>query len=429
MRHTMRHTLFSSAAAIALAFGATAATAQGTAEPRRGDAQSQPTQTDQTQPNQPPQSTRQSQKIPSEQPGDQSNRQAGQNQQDAPSRQQTDPARGSTPGQSQQGAREPTPAPSQQGAQAPQQTSPAQGDIQGQSQQGAREPAPAQRQQGAQAPQQTAPAPGGTPVQGQQGTRDPAPGQGREGAQAPQQGQSQQGAQLPRRGNQESPIAAGPSSQPDASGRIEVSEQQQTRINAVLRGQRIEPVTKLDFAVSVGSTVPSSVRLTSMPTELADVLPPYRSYSFFVAQREVVIVDPQSFRIVAFVPLSSGGTVGMASPRDTTDTVAPPDSPPRTRATRTERKRVTTDEKPMLTDHEGHADRREVDRHRSADRETDVTVGSSRSEPVEVEELPSKSRRTVTRTYTVRRYRYVEPEDRGPEERSVFPLFDIFRFR
>jgi hypothetical protein len=143
-----------------------------------------------------------------------------------------------------------------------------------------------------------------------------------------------------------------------------------------------------------------------------------------------VIVDPQSYRIVAFVPLAGGGTVGTASSRDTTDSAAPPASPPKTRA-RTERKRVTaTEEKPRSTDHEREAVHKDIDRRRSVHTETDVTVGSStRPESVEIEELPPRVRRMSP---PVRRYRYFEPEDRGPvvvepSERPVFPLFDIFR--
>jgi hypothetical protein len=403
----MRRALLSSVAAIALAFGTTAATAQSTPEPRRGDDQSQRPQTDQLQRNQSSQTTGQSQNTPSEQRGDQSNqqgaRQGGQDQQGAQSRQQTGSDQGGTQGQSQQGAREPAQGQNRQDAQAPQQTGPAQGGTQGQSQQGAREPAP---------------------------------------------GQNRQDAQAPRQGSQDSQSATRQSNQPDTSGRIELGEQQQTRIGSAVRQQKIEPLTSLNFSVSVGAAVPSSVRLTTLSQEMVDVLPQYRGLNFFVAQREVVIVDPQSYRIVAFVPLSGGGTVGTASSRDTKESsrdtkevspdtkesAAPPASPPKTRATRTERKRVTTtEEEPRSTDHERRAVHKDIDKHRSVHTETDETVGSSRPESVEIEELPPRAGRMGP---PVRRYRHSETGDGGPvvvdpgERRPafpLFPLFDIFR--
>jgi hypothetical protein len=409
----MRDTLLSSVAAIALAFSVTAA-AQTTSEPRRDD-QAQRVQTDGTQRDQSPRPTSQSQSTPAEprasnQQNSQQDHQVGQAQPQAGTP-QGGTAQGGTQGQSQQGAHETAPAQSQQDARAPQQSAPAQGGTQGQSQQGARETAPAQNRQDAQAPQPTAPAQGGTQGQSQ-------------GAQAPQQGEPQQDAQSPRQGNANSQAATRESNQPDASGRIELGEQQQSRVSSAIRQQKIEPVTNLNFAVSVGTAVPSSVRLTSLPTELADVLPQYRSYSFFLAQREVVIVDPQSFRIVALVPVSGGATVGTASSRETVDSAAPA-SAPKTKATHTERRRArATEEKPRFTD-------RERDRRRSVETETDVTVGASRREPDDVEELPPGARRLGP---PVRRYRDIEPEDRGrvviePAERprSLFPLFDIFR--
>jgi hypothetical protein len=393
----MRDTLLSSVAALALAFGVTAAAAQTPSEPRRDD-QSQRVQTDGTQRDQSPGPT-------------------GQSQNPGPERRESN----------QQGAQEHTQdhTQDQRGAQAPQQTAPAQGGTQGQSQQGTSETAPAQNQQGAQAPQQSAPAQGGTQGQSQQGTRETAPAQNQQGAQAPQQGEPRQDAQAQRQDNPNSQAATRDNNQPDASGRIELGEQQQTRVSTVIKQQKIEAVTNLNFAVSVGTAVPSSVRLTKLPTELADVVPQYRSSSFFLAEREVVIVDPQSFRIVALVPLSGGGTVGTASPRDSADSAAAPASPPKTKATHTEKRRArATEERPRFTD-------RERDRRRSVETETDVTVGASRRDPDEVEELPPGARRIGP---SVRRYRDVEPEDRGrvviePPERphSLFPLFDIFR--
>ena len=183
-------------------------------------------------------------------------------------------------------------------------------------------------------------------------------------------------------------------------------------------------MTNLNFAVSVGTAVPASVRLTKIPTELGDVLPQYRSYSFFLAEREVVIVDPQSFRIVALVPLSGGGTVGTAASRDNVDTVAPSSPPPKAKTTRTERRTRATPEKPRFTEHER-------DRRRSVEIETEGTVGAARREPDEVEVLPPGARRVGP---PVRRYREIEPEERErviiePAERphSLLPFLDIFR--
>ena len=132
----------------------------------------------------------------------------------------------------------------------------------------------------------------------------------------------------------------------------------------------------------------SSVRLARISGELADIFPHYRDFSFFVARQELVIVDSQSYGIVGFVPISGGGTLGTAPPREETGvvgTAAPP--APAKKALRTEKKRVTvTEEKPRAME-------RETIPRSPAHTETDVPVGASRRDTEELDELPPRDRR------------------------------------
>jgi hypothetical protein len=159
------------------------------------------------------------------------------------------------------------------------------------------------------------------------------------------------------------------------------------RIGDIIRQQRIQPVTNLNFSLSVGSTVPSSVRLARISGELADIFPNYRDFSFFVARQELVIVDSQSYGIVGFVPISGSGSIGMASPRaepGAVGTAPPPPAPAKKRAVRTEKKHVTvtdTEERPRTME-------RETLRRGPAHTETDVTVGTSRRDIDQLDELP-----------------------------------------
>jgi hypothetical protein len=167
----------------------------------------------------------------------------------------------------------------------------------------------------------------------------------------------------------------------DRSGLIAVDEREQTRINDIVRRQRIQPVTNVNFSLRAAASVPSSVRLSRMTGDLADIFPHYRDFSFFVTKQELVIVDPQSGFIVAFVPTSAGSTVGTAPPRENIGAVgtAEPPAPAKRKAVRTEKERVTaTEEKPRAR-RPGHT-------------ETDVTVGASRREIDEVDELPPRDR-------------------------------------
>jgi hypothetical protein len=320
-----RHRL-SSVAAIAFALGVSAAGAQNV-DQRRNAAQDntdQGKQTDQIDRNQPPQNSGQSRSMP-QQRSDQDNQQGAHNQPGTRAPQQSPP---STTGQN---------APPRQ-------------QDQRQPEQGLNQ------QQGGQ--QRNAPA---------------TNGRSQQGAGEPQQGQTQQqGAE---------------NEQPDISGRIALNEREQTRVSDIIRQQRIQPVTNLNFSLSVAGTVPSSVRLSRISGELADIFPPYRDFSFFVAKQELVIVDPQSYAIVAFVPIG-GGTIGVAPPRENSGAVGGGEAPApaKKKAARTEKKRVTdTEEKPRATE-------RETTRRRSAHTETDVTVGASRRDIDEREELPPRDR-------------------------------------
>jgi Protein of unknown function (DUF1236) len=391
----MRRHHLTSVAALALALGMTTAcvTTAGAqnADQRRNTEQGK--QTDQLE-SQRPQTSGQGQDVPAQQRSDQDDRRGAQNPpstagqnatgrqpDDRPSAQGPSQQQGAqqqnapvTSRQSQQNAREPQQGQSQQqGAQAPQPNTPSNtGQNATDRQQGDRpEQRPNQPQQGAQ-------------QQNQQNGREPQREQSQQqGAQSPDSGRSRQGAQEPPQGGEKQQGAA--VEQPDRSGRIALDEREQMHIGDIIRQQRIQPLTNLTFALSVGSTVPSSVRLSRISGELAEIFPHYRDFSFFVARQELVIVDSQSYGIVGFVPIAGGGTVGMAPPRGESGAVgtAAPPAPTKKKAERTEKKRVTiTEEKPRAIE-------RETIRRSPAHTETDVTVGISRRE---LDEPPPRDR-------------------------------------
>ena len=63
-------------------------------------------------------------------------------------------------------------------------------------------------------------------------------------------------------------------------------------------------VSHVDFNVSLGVAVPTTVRLTPVPTVLVDIYPAWRSYEYFVYNEEVIIVDPHNRHIVEVIVLS-----------------------------------------------------------------------------------------------------------------------------
>src|SRR5262249_42793047 len=135
-----------------------------------------------------------------------------------------------------------------------------------------------QRQQGQQAPQQS---------------------------QAPQQGQTQQGqaqqGQAPQGQAQQGQV------QGQAGGTGNLTVQQRTRIQQTgLASTNVPRVNNVNFALSVGTVVPTSVRVIDVAPALIEINPQWRGHQYFVVRDDIIIVD-RSRKVVAVVPMGSSG--------------------------------------------------------------------------------------------------------------------------
>jgi hypothetical protein len=68
----------------------------------------------------------------------------------------------------------------------------------------------------------------------------------------------------------------------------------------------VRPVQNLGVSLSVGAELPSRVQLQPLPGEIAQIRPQYRDYRYTVSDREIVIVDPRSRRIVEVIDRGGG---------------------------------------------------------------------------------------------------------------------------
>jgi len=75
--------------------------------------------------------------------------------------------------------------------------------------------------------------------------------------------------------------------------------EQKTKVReTVLRGGNAPRVTSVNFNVSVGTVVPTTVRVVEVPAVLVEYYPDWRGYLYFVYNDEIIIVD-RNHRIVA----------------------------------------------------------------------------------------------------------------------------------
>jgi len=149
-----------------------------------------------------------------------------------------------------------------------------------------------------------------------------APDERREGRQTPQNRAqpSQSGSQQQQSTRSQTPSQTGATTQGQTgaatqgqtgaavqslTGRTTLSAQQQTTIQqSVLSASNVPRLNNVNFAVNVGTVIPSNVNIISVSTfpVLIDAFPRFRDFSFFVVEDEIVFLD-RSRRIVDVVPV------------------------------------------------------------------------------------------------------------------------------
>ena len=80
------------------------------------------------------------------------------------------------------------------------------------------------------------------------------------------------------------------------------STEQKTKVRTVIREKvRAEPLTNVNFSISVGTRVPREVRYYPLPAEIVEIHPAWRGYYFILVNDQIVIIEPSSFEIVAVI--------------------------------------------------------------------------------------------------------------------------------
>lgn len=104
----------------------------------------------------------------------------------------------------------------------------------------------------------------------------------------------------------------------DVNGRVVISEDQQRQIKRAVRNAR--PV---ETQVKVGETVPAGIALGAVSSDLVEVLPQFRGYTYFATREEILIVDSRDRKVAATIPVKTGAVATRppdAKPSVTTTT-------------------------------------------------------------------------------------------------------------
>src|SRR5262245_43922825 len=125
--------------------------------------------------------------------------------------------------------------------------------------------------------------------------RDHSPSQTQ--SQTPQRQQGQQGQTGAAPQGQNAPNQA--QQKETGGGNVTLTTEQRTKIRqTVLASGNVPRATNVNFSVSVGTAVPTSVRVVAVPTVIVDIHPEWRGYMYFVVDDQIIIVD-RNHRIVA----------------------------------------------------------------------------------------------------------------------------------
>ncbi|GJE35197.1 hypothetical protein LDDCCGHA_5415 [Methylobacterium oxalidis] len=58
----------------------------------------------------------------------------------------------------------------------------------------------------------------------------------------------------------------------------------------------------VNFSLNVGTAIPRSVTLHTLPPAILTLVPAYRGYRFILVEDDVVIIDPDTYEIIDVIP-------------------------------------------------------------------------------------------------------------------------------
>jgi hypothetical protein len=129
-----------------------------------------------------------------------------------------------------------------------------------------------------------------------QGQRDQSPTQTQRDQSPMQQGQSQQ-----RQGQEgKSGAQEGRNGEGRNGGNVTLTAEQRTKVRETVLVGSAPRVNNVNFALTVGTPVPTSVRVVEVPPTLIEIHPEWRGHMYFVVGEEIIIVD-RNHHIVAVI--------------------------------------------------------------------------------------------------------------------------------
>jgi hypothetical protein len=147
--------------------------------------------------------------------------------------------------------------------------------------------------------------------EGQIGKRNGGTAQSRDGMSEKQKGETAQSQDSQRNGHTERSGRNGQANERSReSGNTGSTSGSDTKLTSEQRTQvrqhfsssvKSKSITNVNFSVSVGAIVPRSVHVYEVPADIVKIVPAYRGYKYVVVRDEILILEPDTLKIVVII--------------------------------------------------------------------------------------------------------------------------------
>jgi Protein of unknown function (DUF1236) len=85
---------------------------------------------------------------------------------------------------------------------------------------------------------------------------------------------------------------------------VQLSQDQRTKIQGVIgHDSSARVTTNVNFNVTVGTRVPSSVHVVVLPENVVEIVPQYEGFDYVIVGDNILIIDPDTMEIVDVIPV------------------------------------------------------------------------------------------------------------------------------
>jgi hypothetical protein len=77
--------------------------------------------------------------------------------------------------------------------------------------------------------------------------------------------------------------------------------EKRTQIVSAIKSEKIQETTNVNFNISVGATIPATVRFHPLPARIVEIYPEWRGYDVIFVRGQYIIVRPQTHEIVYII--------------------------------------------------------------------------------------------------------------------------------